>query len=199
MIKIISILALLAFASCSKPHYGCTKREQRKSAKHFNKSVNWCANEAMRQSLVHFPMKESDSTWSDYVKGVDTFWRMSEPIVYDCDEFIRQRDSLAKLGVKTEKKASVKCPDCPYTIDTINRYKQTIKEDGRRIGILQNELAIAAQKEADMAVELSEMNVEIAEQETAKKIWRNLFIGLATILALIFGIKFVIPKVLNRI
>ena len=197
MIKIISLAALILFAGCSKPHYGCTKREQRKSAKHFRKSVNWCVNEAMAQSLSHFPFNESDSTWSEYEKGVDTFWRMSDPIVYDCDEFIRQRDSLAKLGIKTEKKASVKCPDCPYTIDTIKKYKNTIKEDGRKIGILQNELSIEAQKEADMAVEISELRVEIAEQETAKKIWRNLFIGLATILALIFGVKFVIPKVLK--
>lgn len=197
---VLFLIGLILFAcSCSKPRYGCTKREVKYVQKHFPKLVNKCNAETIRQSLIYYPLVESDSTWSEYKKGVDTFWRMSEPIVYDCDEFIRQRDSMAKLGLKTKKKASVKCPDCPYTIDEINHYKQTIKEDGRRVGILENELSIAAQKEADMAVELSEKNVEIAKEKTAKRIWRNLFIALSTLFAVIIGVKFIIPKVLNRL
>ena len=69
--------------SCSKANYGCSKREERKSAKHFNKSVNWCQSEAMRQSLVHFPFKESDSTFVKVETIIDTFVHYDTLVIND--------------------------------------------------------------------------------------------------------------------
>ena len=51
----------------------------------------------------------------------------------------------------------------------------------------------------NIEADYNDIKVELSGVKSSRNIWRNLFIGLATILALIFGIKFVIPKVLNRI
>lgn len=41
--------------------------------------------------------------------------------------------------------------------------------------------------------------VEMQGVKSSRNIWRNLFIGLAAFLALVIGVKFVIPKVLNKL
>lgn len=177
MIKIFSLAALILFASCSKPHYGCTKREQRKSAKHFRKSVNWCVNEAMAQSLSHFPFKESDSTWSEIQTITDTITKYDTSIINDTVYITKYVDKLVNKVTTNTKEVRV--------------------EDGRKIGILQNELSIAAQKEADMAVEMSELNVKVAKEKSAKQVYKWILIALFAACASIFGIKYVIPNVLK--
>ena len=186
---VVAIGCTLLLWGCKAPEYGCSKRQQQKSRKHFVKSVNFCQTEAMAQSLLFFPFGEKDSSWSDYARGVDTLWLPSAPVDYDCDKFIRERDSLARLGVKTTQKASVKCPDCPYTVDTVKKYLQKLMEDKRRIGILENALTIANQKEADMAVKLSEKNVAIVKMRAEKNIYRNILLAIVAIIGLAVGVK----------
>jgi len=175
---VLFLIGLILFAcSCSKPHYGCKKREQRKSAKHFNKSVNWCSSEAMRQSLVHFPFKESDSTFSETETKVDTFTRYDTLVENDTVYIIKYVDRIVNKVTTNTKEVRV--------------------EDGRRVGLLENELAIASQKEADMAVELSEMNAKVASEKSAKNVYKWLLIWILVAIAAIFGVKFVIPKILR--
>lgn len=47
--------------------------------------------------------------------------------------------------------------------------------------------------------EYNDTKVELKGENSEKKIWRNLFVGLATLIALVIGVKFVIPKVLNKL
>ena len=120
---VLFLIGLILFAcSCSKPHYGCKKREQRKSAKHFNKSVNWCVNEAMAQSLVHFPFKESDSTFSETETKVDTFTHYDTLVENDTVYIIKYVDRIVNKVTTNTKEVRV--------------------EDGRRIGLLQNDISI---------------------------------------------------------
>jgi len=177
MIKIISLAALILFASCSKPHYGCTKREQRKSAKHFRKSVNWCVNEAMQQSLSHFPFKESDSTFSKVETVIDTFTHYDTLVKNDTVYITKHVDKVVNKVTTNTKEVRV--------------------EDGRRLGILQGELDIANKKIADKDKEISELNVKVAKEKSAKQVYKWILIALFAVSASIAGVKYVIPKVLK--
>jgi len=195
---ILIALGLTLFViGCSKPHFGCSKREERQSARYFVKSVNKCQNEAMRQSLLFFPPIEKDSIWSDYVKGVDTVWLPSEKVEFDCDSFINWRNSQNKPSVKT--KALIKCPDCPYTVDTVKKYKLTIQQDQRLLNLAKDKIAELEFKQSEMVSELNKKNVEIAKEKAAKRIYKWILISLFAVASSIVGIKFIIPKVLGKI
>jgi hypothetical protein len=135
--------------SCSKANYGCSKREERKSAKHFNKSVNWCQSEAMRQSLVHFPFKESDSTFVKVETIVDTFVHYDTLVVNDTA-------FITKFVNKVVNKVTT---------------REVRVEDSRRIGIIQNQLDNCNLRELDIANELNKTNLSLAKEKSAKQVY----------------------------
>lgn len=175
MIKIISILALLAFASCSKPHYGCTKREQRQSAKHFNKSFNWCANEAMRQSLVHFPMKESDSTWSEVQTVTDTITKYDTTIINDTVYITKYVDKIVNKVTTNTKEVRV--------------------EDGRKIGMLQNDINILEKKLAKSIEDKIKAEKGKAKSDGKLVVFYWAFGVVAGIVCIRFAVKNFKPKI----
>ena len=175
---IIAALSLsFVTLSCSKPQYGCTKREIRKSAKHFNKSVNLCSNEAMRQSLVHFPFKESDSTFVKVETIIDTFVHYDTLVVNDTA-------FITKFVNKVVNKVTT---------------REVRVEDSRRIGILQNQLDNCNLRELDIANELNQSNVNLAKEKSAKQVYKWILIWIIIIIASVIGIKVVMPKILNRL
>lgn len=177
MIKIISLAALILFASCSKPHYGCTKREQRKSAKHFRKSANWCVNEAMAQSLSHFPFKESDSTWSEIQTITDTITKYDTSIINDTVYITKYVDKVVNKVTTNTKEVRV--------------------EDGRKLGILQGQLDIANQKIADKDKEISELKVKVAKERASKQVYKWIIILAIAAFASVYGGRIIINKVLK--
>lgn len=77
-------------------------------------------------------------------------------------------------------------------VDTFYSTRVDTVENTARISELQ---AI----ENTMSVDLSESNVKIAELKAERNIWRNICLGLFALIAIVFGVKFVIPKVLNKL
>jgi hypothetical protein len=163
--------------SCSKANYGCSKREERKSAKHFNKSVNWCQSEAMRQSLVHFPLKESDSTFVKVETIIDTFVHYDTLVINDTA-------FITKFINKVVNKVTT---------------REVRVEDSRRIGIIQNQLDNCNLRELDIANELNKSNVNLAKEKSAKQVYKWILIWIIIIIGCIIGIKVVMPKILNRL
>jgi hypothetical protein len=163
--------------SCSKANYGCSKREERKSAKHFNKSVNWCQSEAMRQSLVHFPFKESDSTFVKVETIIDTFVHYDTLVVNDTA-------FITKFVNKVVNKVTT---------------REVRVEDSRRIGIIQNQLDNCNLRELDIANELNKTNLSLAKEKSAKQVYKWILIWIIIIIGCIIGIKVVMPKILNRL
>lgn len=181
IINWLFIIAALSLSfvtlSCSKLQYGCTKREQRKSAKHFNKSVNWCSNEAMRQSLAYFPFKESDSTFVKVETIVDTFVHYDTLVVNDTA-------FITKFVNKVVNKVTT---------------REVRVEDSRKIGILQNQLDNCNLRELDIANELNKTNLSLAKEKSAKQVYKWILIWIIIIIASVIGIKVVMPKILNRL
>ena len=163
--------------SCSKANYGCSKREIRKSAKHFNKSVNWCQSEAMRQSLVHFPFKESDSAFVKVETIVDTFVHFDTLVINDTA-------FITKFINKVVNKVTT---------------REIRVEDSRKIGILQNQLDNCNLRELDIANELNKANLSLAKEKSAKQVYKWILIWIIIIIGCIIGIKVVMPKILNRL
>lgn len=163
MIKIISIAALILFASCSTQKKALRK-VIKADVKYPTVVSGYCGTKYAPKATKGEPVVQ-------IVKGEDRI-----------DTFTHY-DTLVNIVYKTIFKTRIDTVRVSVTDTVLNT-------------ALVDKMAYELD---EMAVGLSEQNVEIAEQETAKKIWRNMFIGLATILALIFGIKFVIPKVLNRL
>jgi hypothetical protein len=175
---IIAALSLsFVTLSCSKPQYGCTKREIRKSAKHFNKSVNLCSNEAMRQSLAYFPFKESDSTFVKVETIVDTFVHYDTLVINDTA-------FITKFVNKVVNKVTT---------------REVRVEDSRRIGIIQNQLDNCNLRELDIANELNKTNLSLAKEKSAKQVYKWILIWIIIIIGCIIGIKVVMPKILNRL
>ena len=181
IINWLLIIAALSLSfvtlSCSKPQYGCTKREIRKSAKHFTKSVNWCSNEAMRQSLAYFPFKESDSTFVKVETIVDTFVHYDTLVVNDTA-------FITKFVNKVVNKVTT---------------REVRVEDSRKIGILQNQLDNCNLRELDIANELNKTNLSLAKEKSAKQVYKWILIWIIIIIASVIGIKVVMPKILNRL
>ena len=181
IINWLLIIAALSLSfvtlSCSKPQYGCTKREIRKSAKHFNKSVNLCSNEAMRQSLAYFPFKESDSTFVKVETIVDTFVHYDTLVVNDTA-------FITKFVNKVVNKVTT---------------REVRVEDSRKIGILQNQLDNCNLRELDIANELNQKNIGLAKEKSAKQVYKWILIWIIIIIASVIGIKVVMPKILNRL
>ena len=181
IINWLLIIAALSLSfvtlSCSKPQYGCSKREIRKSAKHFNKSVNWCSNEAMRQSLAYFPFKESDSTFVKVETIVDTFVHYDTLVVNDTA-------FITKFVNKVVNKVTT---------------REVRVEDSRKIGILQNQLDNCNLRELDIANELNKTNLSLAKEKSAKQVYKWILIWIIVIIASVIGIKVVMPKILNRL
>jgi hypothetical protein len=163
--------------SCSKANYGCSKREERKSAKHFNKSVNWCQSEAMRQSLAHFPFKESDSTFVKVETIIDTFVHYDTLVINDTA-------FITKFVNKVVNKVTT---------------REVRVEDSRRIGIIQNQLDNCNLRELDIANELNKTNLSLAKEKSAKQVYKWILIWIIIIIGCIIGIKVVMPKILNRL
>jgi hypothetical protein len=163
--------------SCSKANYGCSKREERKSAKHFNKSVNWCQSEAMRQSLAHFPFKESDSTFVKVETIIDTFVHYDTLVVNDTA-------FITKFVNKVVNKVTT---------------REVRIEDSRKVGILQNQLDACNLRELDIANELNKKNVGLAKEKSAKQVYKWILIWIIVIIASVIGVKVVMPKILNRL
>jgi hypothetical protein len=163
--------------SCSKPQYGCTKREQRKSAKHFNKSVNWCSNEAMRQSLAYFPFKESDSTFVKVETIIDTFVHYDTLVVNDTA-------FITKFVNKVVNKVTT---------------REIKVEDSRKSGMLQSQLDACNLRELDIANELNKTNVSLAKEKSAKQVYKWILIWIIIIIGCIIGVKVVMPKILNKL
>lgn len=135
-------LAMVILATSCTPtrELGCSKRNAKKVARIFPKLVNLCNYETMRQIGIFYPFKESDSSSTEYKKGVATLFREAEVVPFDCDSFIAWRDSMLSEASKEQSvppptKAQVKCPPCPYTVDTINHYRELIKEDSRKLAM----------------------------------------------------------------
>ena len=175
------VLAALSLSfitlSCSKPQYGCSKREQKKSAKHFEKSVNWCQSEAMRQSLVYFPFKESDSVFVKVETLVDTFTHYDTLVVNDTA-------FITKFVNKVVNKVTT---------------REVKVEDSRKSGILQNQLDACNLRELDIANELNKTNVSLAKEKSAKQVYKWILIWIIIIIGCIIGVKVVMPKILNKI
>jgi len=163
--------------SCSKPQYGCTKREQRKSSKHFTKSVNWCSNEAMRQSLAYFPFKESDSTFVKVETIIDTFVHYDTLVINDTA-------FITKFVNKVVNKVTT---------------REVRVEDSRKVGILQNQLDNCNLRELDIANELNQKNIGLAKEKSAKQVYKWILIWIIIIIGCIIGVKVVMPKILNRL
>ena len=175
------VLAALSLSfvtlSCSKANYGCSKREVRKSAKHFNKSVNLCSNEAMRQSLAYFPFKESDSTFVKVETIIDTFVHYDTLVINDTA-------FITKFINKVVNKVTT---------------REVRVEDSRNIGILQNQLDACNLRELDIANELNHKNVGLAKEKSAKQVYKWILIWIIIIIASVIGVKVVMPKILNRL
>ena len=181
IINWLLIIAALSLSfvtlSCSKPQYGCTKREIRKSAKHFTKSVNLCSNEAMRQSLAYFPFKESDSTFVKVETIIDTFIHYDTLVVNDTA-------FITKFINKVVNKVTT---------------REVRMEDSRKIGILQNQLDNCNLRELEIANELNQKNVGLAKEKSAKQVYKWILIWIIIIIASVIGVKVVMPKILNRL
>lgn len=181
IINWLLIIAALSLSfvtlSCSKPQYGCTKREIRKSAKHFTKSVNLCSNEAMRQSLAYFPFKESDSTFVKVETIVDTFVHYDTLVINDTA-------FITKFINKVVNKVTT---------------REVRVEDSRRIGILQNQLDECNLRELEIANELNQKNVGLAKEKSAKQVYKWILIWIIVIIASVIGVKVVMPKILNKL
>jgi hypothetical protein len=163
--------------SCSKANYGCSKREVRKSAKHFNKSVNLCSNEAMRQSLAYFPFKESDSTFVKVETIIDTFIHFDTLVVNDTA-------FITKFVNKVVNKVTT---------------REVRVEDSRRIGIIQNQLDNCNLRELEIANDLNKSNVNLAKEKSAKQVYKWILIWIIVIIASVIGVKVVMPKILNKL
>jgi hypothetical protein len=163
--------------SCSKANYGCSKREIRKSAKHFNKSVNLCSNEAMRQSLAYFPFKESDSTFVKVETIIDTFIHFDTLVVNDTA-------FITKFVNKVVNKVTT---------------REVRVEDSRRIGIIQNQLDNCNLRELEIANDLNKSNVNLAKEKSAKQVYKWILIWIIVIIASVIGVKVVMPKILNKL
>jgi hypothetical protein len=163
--------------SCSKANYGCSKREERKSAKHFNKSVNWCQSEAMRQSLAHFPFKESDSTFVKVETIIDTFVHYDTLVINDTA-------FITKFVNKVVNKVTT---------------REVRVEDSRKLGILQNQLDACNLRELEIANELNKNNVNLAKEKSAKQVYKWILIWIIVIIASVIGVKVVMPKILNKL
>lgn len=181
IINWLLIIAALSLSfvtlSCSKANYGCSKREVRKSAKHFTKSVNLCSNEAMRQSLAYFPFKESDSTFVKVETIIDTFVHYDTLVVNDTA-------FITKFVNKVVNKVTT---------------REVRVEDSRRIGIIQNQLDNCNLRELDIANELNKTNLSLAKEKSAKQVYKWILIWIIIIIASVIGIKVVMPKILNRL
>ncbi len=181
IINWLLIIAALSLSfvtlSCSKANYGCSKREIRKSAKHFTKSVNLCSNEAMRQSLAYFPFKESDSTFVKVETIIDTFVHYDTLVVNDTA-------FITKFINKVVNKVTT---------------REVRVEDSRRIGILQDQLDACNLRELDIANELNQKNVGLAKEKSAKQVYKWILIWIIIIIASVIGVKVVMPKILNRL
>ena len=175
------VLAALSLSfvilSCSKANYGCSKREIRKSAKHFNKSVNLCSNEAMRQSLAYFPFKESDSTFVKVETIIDTFVHYDTLVVNDTA-------FITKFVNKVVNKVTT---------------REVRIEDSRKLGILQNQLDACNLRELEIANELNQKNVGLAKEKSAKQVYKWILIWIIVIIASVIGVKVVMPKILNKL
>jgi hypothetical protein len=163
--------------SCSKANYGCSKREIRKSAKHFNKSVNLCSNEAMRQSLAYFPFKESDSTFVKVETIIDTFVHYDTLVINDTA-------FITKFINKVVNKVTT---------------REVRVEDSRNIGIIQNQLDNCNLRELEIANDLNKSNVNLAKEKSAKQVYKWILIWIIVIIASVIGVKVVMPKILNRL
>jgi hypothetical protein len=175
------VLAALSLSfvtlSCSKANYGCSKREQRKSAKHFNKSVNLCSSEAMRQSLAYFPFKESDSTFVKVETIIDTFVHYDTLVINDTA-------FITKFINKVVNKVTT---------------REVRVEDSRKIGIVQNQLDNCNLRELEIANDLNKSNVNLAKEKSAKQVYKWILIWIIVIIASVIGVKVVMPKILNRL
>jgi hypothetical protein len=175
------VLAALSLSfvtlSCSKANYGCSKREQRKSAKHFNKSVNLCSNEAMRQSLAYFPFKESDSTFVKVETIIDTFVHYDTLVINDTTFITKFINKLVNKVTTREVRV----------------------EDSRKASILQNQLDACNLRELEIANDLNKSNVNLAKEKSAKQVYKWILIWIIVIIASVIGVKVVMPKILNKL
>jgi hypothetical protein len=160
---------ILLFGACKSPEYGCTKRQQRQARKHFVKSVNRCQKEAMAQSLMFFPVKESDSTWSEVKTVFDTFTHYDTLLVNDTVYITK---TVEKVVVKT---------------NTIN--KETRVTDTREANILKGELKAMAAK----LTKAKDAEVKAKQSDAKNKGRLSIFYWgsgiLASIIGLAVGIK----------
>lgn len=171
-------VALLFSTSCYTSRIGCTKKDERQSRKHFTKSVNKCPTEAARQSLIFFPIQESDSSWTNFVKGTDTITK----IVTENDTiYIDDKVYLTKY---VNRYSTIR--------DTIFKGVQKSKVDTRQILSLKADIDQLNADKADLATKATKYKSE-------RNIYRLFGLGLFAIIAVIFGIRYVIPKVLNRL
>ena len=181
IINWLLIIAALSLSfvtlSCSKANYGCSKREIRKSAKHFTKSVNLCSNEAMRQSLAYFPFKESDSTFVKVETIIDTFIHYDTLVVNDTA-------FITKFINKVVNKVTT---------------REVRIEDSRKLGILQNQLDACNLRELEIANELNKTNLSLAKEKSAKQVYKWILIWIIIIIGCIIGVKVVMPKILNKL
>jgi len=120
---VLFLIGLILFAcSCSKPHYGCKKREVRYVQKHFPKLVNKCNSETIRQSLIYYPLVESDSVFSETETKVDTFTHYDTLVENDTVYITKYVDRIVNKVTTNTKEVRV--------------------EDGRRVGLLENDISI---------------------------------------------------------
>lgn len=166
-LKSASIILLVILSSCYT---------ERRGLRQFNRFHNLYPYKAAEFCNLWYPIKEKDSLSIRYIKG-DTIWKKTEPIPYDCDKFIKERDSLSKLGYKTQKNANVKCPDCPYTLDTLKEYQFKILE---KTSALKEKDGIIIKKD-ELILDLESDKASI-KKALSISLWLNITLGCSWIL-----------------
>lgn len=171
------LVCMAFFESCKSAKIGCTPKQERKAAKFFYKGLNICQAEVARQSGIALPNIEKDSSWSNVTPGeviIDTFTHYDTVIINDTVYLTKY------LRVNSRQ------------VDTMRINTHTRVTDNRAVIVKDAEILKLQQ-------ELSKANSRADKAGEAKKFYFWTTLGLLAIIAISFGIRYIIPKVLNKL
>ena len=173
----LSIIASIAFVAClsgcKSSTVGCSQRQERQAEKHFYKGFRKCQTAMARETNIWFPFRETRDTVTEFIEA--------EPIVIQDTVVQYLNDTVVFHITKTVNRLSTKTITATIT-----------KEDQRKLLLKDEEI-----KKLEQSLTKSEK--QSAKDQAAKVIYRGILLLVLALSAVVFGIKFIIPKVLKTL
>jgi len=190
------------FACTPKNQFGCSNKQQKNALKLYAKATDICETAIIAKMLQLYPIDTSTHEVVRVIKGdADTTY---VPVYVNCDSLQNEKAKGVKVNTASVAVNSLLIK----TRDTIEKLKQKTIVDGRAIALLNINIGnlekrLAAKELERLADQQSyiksvqKINNDNIANKTRANLYRNILLAIGGIAALVFGVKFILPKFLK--